>query len=153
VRYRGLWRSLSISITIAYQGDGIGISSNAFFEHIPRVDDAIAEMARVMRKGAIGIHIIDGTDHRRYDNSACHPLEFLTEAENEPLVHGSNRVRPLEFDFLFKRHGFEVISVDPYESESIEVTAELRDRLAEPFRSMKDDILAVTMAKFVVRRL
>jgi hypothetical protein len=46
-----------------------------------------------------------------------------------------------------------VISVDLYESESIEVTAELRDRLAEPFRSMKDDILAVTMAKFVVRRL
>ena len=127
------------------------VISNAFFEHIPRVDDAIAEISRVMCKGSIGVHTIDGSDHRRYDNPACHPLEFLTKASNEPIVHGCNRIRPLEFAALFERHGFEVLSVEPF--EQVDVNLELRNRLVEPFRSMADEFLAVTIAKVVIHRL
>jgi hypothetical protein len=125
--------------------------SNAFFEHIPCAEEAIAEMARTMRKDAVGVHTIDGSDHKRYDNPACHPLEFLTEANNEALVHGSNRIRPLEFKCLFERNGFVVISCVPF--ERVEVTRELRNRLVDPFRSMPDDVLSTVMAKFVIRRL
>jgi SAM-dependent methyltransferase len=133
------------------KGEADLVVSNAFFEHITLVDDAIAEVSRITRKGGIGVHTIDGSDHRRYDNPACHPLELLTEADNEPLVHGSNRIRPLEFASVFERHGFEVISCEPF--ESVEVTAELRSRLVEPFRSMTNEALTVAIAKFVVRRL
>lgn len=125
--------------------------SNAFFEHIPRVDDAIAEIARTMRKGGIGVHTIDGSDHRRYGDPSRHPLDFLTENDDGPLVHGSNRIRPVEFASLFKRHGFEVVSFIPF--ETVEVTPELRERFVEPFRSMKDEALAEPIAKLVVRRL
>lgn len=132
------------------EGEADFMISNAFFEHIPCAEEAIVEMARTMRKGAVGVHIIDGSDHRRYDNPACHPLEFLTEANSEALVHGSNRIRPLEFKCLFERNGFEVISFVPF--ERIEVIPKLRNRLVEPFRSMPDDVLSIVMAKFVIRR-
>jgi|GEM_PF-1603378 len=132
-------------------GEADLVISNAFFEHLPHVEDAIVELARITRRGGLGIHIIDGSDHRRYDNRQCHPLEFLTETSTEPMLYGSNRIRPREFESLFNRHGFEVLSFIPF--ESVDVTPELRERCVEPFRSMPDEALTVPIAKLVVRRL
>ena len=89
---------------------------------------------------------IDATTTRRVI-----PLEFLTEASNETIVHGSNRTRPLQFAALFEKHGFEVIAIEPF--ERVDVSPELRNRFVEPYRSMTDEVLAVTIAKIVVRRL
>jgi SAM-dependent methyltransferase len=128
----------------------LGIS-NATLEHIDTLDDTIAEMARITRKGGFGVHFIDGADHRRYQDPACHPLEFLTTEGNETIVEGSNRIRPTEFGPMFERHEFEIISFTPY--ETVEVDTTLRKRLAEPFRSMPNEVLAVIGGKLVVRRL
>ena len=145
------YRRESVHALSLQDGEVDYIISNAFFEHVPHIEDAIAELARVTRTGGIGVHTIDGSDHRRYDNPACHPLEFLTEASKEPIVHGSNRSRPLQFANLFERHGFELIAIEPF--ERVDVNLELRNRFVEPYRSMTDEVLAVTIAKIVVRRL
>ena len=132
-------------------GEADLVISNAVLEHIESVDVTIAEMARITRKGGFGIHVIDGSDHRRYTNVTCHPVDFLAVADNHGFVEGSNRVRPLEFGPLFERQGFEVIAFYPF--ETVEVDASLRETFAEPFRSMPNEVLAVTMGKLVVRRL
>jgi SAM-dependent methyltransferase/Flp pilus assembly protein TadD len=126
------------------------IFSNAFFEHIPEVDTAIAELARVTRPGGVGVHVIDCSDHRRYQDNKIHPLQFLTEPHTDPLPHGSNRLRLADFAAIFERHGFEVVQTHPF--ERAEVDEELRNRLVESFPSMADDSLAVIVAKLVVRR-
>lgn len=145
------YRRESVQALSLLDGEVDYMISNAFFEHVPRIEDAIVELARVTRTGGIGVHTIDGSDHRRYDNPACHPLEFLTEASKELIVHGSNRIRPLQFAPMFEKHGFEVIAIEPF--ERVDFTLELRNRFVEPYRSMTDEMLAVTIAKIVVRRL
>jgi SAM-dependent methyltransferase len=125
--------------------------SNAFLEHLPYPKDVIKENARVMRKEGIAIHLIDGSDHWSYSHSDYHPLEFLTQNTDAPLVHESNRIRPLFFKGLFENNGFEVLSIVPM--KSVEMTSDFRDRLVEPFRSMDEESLSVTCAKIVVRRL
>lgn len=127
------------------------VMSNAVLEHISQVEEVIAEMARVTRKGGVGIHTIDGSDHRRYSNPACHPLELLTVADGSDLVHGSNRIRPAEFGSLFQKHGFEVLLFTPF--ETVRIDAPMRKRFVEPFRSMSSESLAVTIGNLVVRRL
>ena len=130
------------------------VISNSFFEHIPRADEAIAQIARITRPGGVGIHLIDASDHRRYDDSTRHPLEFLTEPGDAPMVYGSNRIRPLDFGRLFERHGFEVVSfVSFVPPDQVSLPASLRARLREPFRSMPDDVLAAYMGKIMVRKL
>ena len=126
------------------------VISNSFLEHVGYVEEAIGELARITRIGGLGIHLIDGSDHRRYVDPACHPLEFLTEADNDVMVQCCNRIRPVDFARLFEQHGFEVIAIDQF--ERIEVNAKLRKRLAEPFRSMPDESLTVLAAQLVVRR-
>ena len=131
-------------------GEADLVISNALPEHIGRVDEVIAEMARLTREGGFGIHRIDGADHRRYLDPSCPPLEFLTEVSSESLVNGCNRIRPSDFVPRFQRHGFEVISFTPF--ENIEIDSDLRGRLAEPFRSMRNETLEVIGARLVVRR-
>lgn len=131
-------------------GEADLLISNATLEHLEKIDDMIAEMARITRTGGYGIHNIDGADHRRYWDPAVHPLEFLTEAHGHGLVHGSNRIRPPEFGPLFERHGFEVMSFAPY--ERLDIDSALRKRFAEPFRSMPNEVLSVIGGKLVVRR-
>jgi SAM-dependent methyltransferase len=133
-------------------GDGEAdlIFSNAFFEHIPMVEEAIVELERVTRPGGLGVHVIDCSDHRRYHDSEVHPLWFLTESHSNPLPHGSNRMRPVEFAALFQQHGFEAIQIDCF--VRVEVGPQLRSRFIEPYRSMSEDALGNLVAKLVVRR-
>jgi SAM-dependent methyltransferase len=132
-------------------GEADLVISTAVLEHIKYVEATIDEMARITRKGGFGIHTIDGSDHHRYGDPACHPLELLTEAEDQLMVYGSNRIRPTEFGPLFERHGFEVIGFTTF--ERVEINATLRERLAAPFRSMSNEVLGVIVGKLVVRRL
>jgi SAM-dependent methyltransferase len=148
------YRRESVHALSAPDADADIVISNSFFEHIPRVDDAITEIARITRPGGVGIHLIDGSDHRHYEDASRHPLEFLTEAGDAPLVHGSNRIRPLEFGPLFERHGFEVVAfVSFIPPDQASLPASLRARLREPFRSMPDATLAAYMGKIMVRKL
>jgi tetratricopeptide (TPR) repeat protein len=127
------------------------VISNAFFEHLPHPNEVIKELARITSAGGVGIHVVDSSDHLRYGDPRLHPLEFLTENTDEPLVHGSNRLRPFEFVKLFEQNGFEVMSLSPIQCS--EIPSDLRDRFVEPFRSMDEKSLSITCAKIVVRRL
>jgi len=131
-------------------GEADVIFSNATLEHIPAVPEAIAELARVTRAGGMGVHVIDCSDHRRYHDPKVHPLQFLTETHAEALAHGSNRLRPDQFATIFERNGFDVVSVIPF--QHADVGEKLRGQMAEPFKDMTAEALAVTIAKLVVRR-
>lgn len=124
--------------------------STAFLEHVPDVDEALDEIARVTRPGGLGVHTIDCTDHRRYRNSDVHPLAFLEEESDEPIVHFSNRMRPSGFRAAFEAHGFDMVSEVPL--FTVDLTEKHRSRFASRFRAMPLDELAVGIVKMTVCR-
>ena len=132
-------------------GEADFVFSNSVLEHLPEPGAAIAEMARITRPGGVGVHIVDGSDHRSYANPAHHPLEFLTEQCAEPLLHGSNRIRPAEFLPLFQRYGFEVLSFEPF--RRAKTPEELLNRLSDSWRDGSPDTLSVLDGRICVRRL
>jgi SAM-dependent methyltransferase len=145
------FRRESVTNLSLSDGEADLVISHTFLEHVPCVEHAIAEMARVTRKGGFGAHLIDGADHRRYLDPNCHALKFLEESTSDTLVHVSNKVRPREFIPVFEHHGFELVEFVPF--EKIEVSLELRKQFAEPFRSMPLDSLSVIGARLLVRKL
>lgn len=125
-------------------------SSHSFLEHVPDIEAVVAELARVSSPGALGSHRIDGIDHRYWGSRHLHPLEFLTVRSEKPIVYGCNRVRPKQLTGIFLRHGFDVVQVE--ETHPVDIADDFRSRLAEPYRSLPDDVLKVGGALFHVRR-
>ncbi len=125
--------------------------SNSFLEHVANAEEVLAELARVTVPGGWGIHFIDGTDHRRYVEPNTGPLDFLRlAAADGALVRGCNRIRPLQFAELFRRHGFEVVHVGLWDRRRIDAAE--RATFVEPFRSMPDALLSVAEAVLYLRR-
>jgi SAM-dependent methyltransferase len=147
---RLVYRRESVQALSLQNAEADLVVSNAFFEHIPEVEPAIVELARVTRPGGMGVHVIDCSDHRRYHDARVHPLQFLTESHEGALAHGSNRLRPAEFVKIFERNGFEVVKVESF--QQADVTSELRDLLVAPYRMMPGKMLVDTIVKLVVRR-
>ncbi len=144
------YRQESATRTSLEAGEVDVMYSTSFVEHVADLDELVAEMARVTRSGGRGHHSIDGFDHHHYADPDVHPLGFLAGDEGAPLVHGSNRVRPLEFPPIFERHGFEVLRFEPH--ERVVVDDALRNTFVEPFRSMPREQLEVATAVLHVRR-
>lgn len=124
--------------------------SSVALEHVDDPEAAIAEMARVTRRGGRGIHSIDGVDHRNYFDPNVHPLEFLKEDTSARIVHICNRIRPRAFVKLFERQGFKVLKFHVWRRQ--EVDPALRATFAEPFRSMTKEDLECVAATFWVER-
>jgi SAM-dependent methyltransferase len=125
-------------------------TSVAFLEHLPRMDGVAEELARVTRRGGMGIHVIDATDHLRYWRPEVHPLAFLAVEPGAELVHDSNRLRPVEFVPVFERHGFEVLSLMTYQTAAVDEA--LRRTFVAPWRSMSVEDLRVGQARIVIRK-
>lgn len=125
------------------------VMSNSFLEHIEDLDGVLAEIARVTSKGGYGVHSIDGVDHHSYGDPAVHPLAFLRQAE-PGMVHGSNRVRPLEFPALFERHGFAVQQV--HERSWVRVDPALVASFAPQWSGMSKQMLEATTVTVVTRK-
>ena len=136
------------AVSVADQSVDV-VLSNSFLEHVEDIDRVIVEMARITRPGGFGVHSIDGNDHRIYGNPGIHPLDFLRQ-ETGGMVHGSNRIRPLEFPALFARHGFALQQLIP--RQTLHVTSALRTSFAEPWRSMPQAMLRVKTGILVVRK-
>lgn len=126
-------------------------NSVSVLEHLTDLDSSIQDIRRFTKIGGYGLHNIDGIDHEYYQNSSIHPLEFLKVETDLEIVGVCNRVRPLEFQAIFERNGFEVLEIHPY--GKIEVSEQLRESFAEPFRSMSQEFLQVTQAYFLVKRI
>jgi SAM-dependent methyltransferase len=126
------------------------IVSSSVLEHLRDIDASLAELARITRPGGCGIHGVDTIDHHWYGNHAMHPLDFLTVDSKESVVRGCNRLRLCQFEQAFAQHGFEV--VDQWKSNKVPITPELRARLIEPWRSMRDDQHDTTWSQFLLRR-
>ena len=144
------FRRASIHQTGLADGEADLVVSNSLLEHVPELDRAVEELARVTRPGGINAHYIDGADHRSYRDDSLGPLAFLEAESAEELVHGSNRVRPLDYRPLFESRGFEVLHEQRW--PPLEITEQLRARLVEPYRSMPADKLAHTQVRFMLRR-
>lgn len=126
------------------------VVSNSFLEHVPDVDAAVSEIARITKTGGFSIHNIDGVDHRTYFDPSVGLLDILFEESKEPLVHGSNRLRLLQFPAVFERHGFETLDLHPY--RDVPITSEFRAKLAEKFRSLPDEVLKWTQGQVFFRK-
>ena len=125
-------------------------TSVSFLEHVEDVDAVLVEMARVLRPGGTAVHAIDGLDHSSYGNREVGPLDFLREPADLRLVGGCNRLRPVEFVERFERAGFEVIAFEAHARMPVDDT--LRSQFAEPWRSMRQEMLEVTQGAIRARK-
>src|SRR5262249_51561539 len=144
------YRQESIYSTTFADAEADVVISTSFLEHVDRVDDAIAQLARIPRSQGLRLHVIDRRDHRADGDRSIHPLDFLRVSGGDELTYGSNRLRPTAFAKRFEAHGFEV--VDFYACERIALEEETRKSFAEPYRSMSKDELETTIARIAVRR-
>ena len=131
-------------------GEADIVSTVSLLEHLERVDDAMETLRRVTRPGGLGHHIVDFIDHRFYGGDVDAPSAFLGIESDEPLVHGSNRLRCSQMCRRFEAHGFTVERVEPNRIDP--VSAAEQRRFVEPFRSLPLDDLSITCARIVVRR-
>ena len=143
------------------EGEADLVISQAVWQHVERIEESMAETARVTRQGGLGIHGIDTTDHRRYEDRTCHPLEYLkldtqedylrlAGGQDKQVVFSQNRLRPCQFRECFQRHGFEVLQFRDW--GRIPVSEKLRAQFVEPFRSMPLTDLEPAGGQFLVRK-
>jgi hypothetical protein len=125
-------------------------ASISFLEHVTNVDEVIAEMARITPTDFLGMHLIDGADHRSYWKPEYDVLQFLTESADVENFTGCNRIRPRQFIKTFEDHGFEVCEFKPLRTK--EITAEFRAQLVAPFEQLTDEELQTVDACIYVRK-
>jgi SAM-dependent methyltransferase len=141
-------------------GDGEAgvVFSVSLLEHLDRVDEALESLRRITAPGGLGIHVIDFVDHRIYSGEVDRPFEFLKVDSTKPLVHGSNRILCDQFSTLFEQHGFACEQVERWErrvaglGQIPNLSEEERSQFVEPYRSMPQENLTTTGARFFVRR-
>ena len=124
--------------------------SVSFLEHVANPDAVAHELARITRPGGVGVHAIDGRDHRCYTAPGHDPLAFLAEPAGPALVHGCNRLRPTQFAAVFERAGFEVLAFE--EHDRLDVPDARRAAFAPPFRELPREALEVIGGWLRVRR-
>lgn len=125
--------------------------SNSVLEHIDDLDPVLAEMARIVRPGGLAVHAIDGYDHRHYHlPREISPHEFLFDASDDVLLHGCNRIRPMQFAARFEAFGFEVRRLE--KSNLVPISDADHDRLAPAFRDLPRDHIEVARARYYLRR-
>lgn len=142
------YKQESVDETSIGTGEADLILSNAFLEHVSDIDKAFSELARITRRGGMGVHVIDMTDHRRYVEER-HPFDFLTDP-GDGMAQGSNRLRYHEFLEAFGRHRFKVVAASS--EMDIGIPDEMKRRLSPKFAAMSDEQLKPAIAHVVVRR-
>lgn len=132
-------------------GEADFVFSVSLLEHLDRIDDAIAALHRITRPGGRGVHVVDFVDHRIYSGEVESPFELLKIRSDEPLVHGSNRLRCSQLCARFEAHGFVVEHAQRWR-HGRPLADDEPARFVEPFRFMDVEDLATTGARLFVRR-
>lgn len=126
------------------------IVSNSVLEHVPDPEGTVKELARITKPGGFAMHGIDVADHRWYGTPSLSRIEFLTMATTDTIVHGCNRLRLVEFEALFQKHGFVMLERLP--GVCHEVPAALRQRLVGRWQAMSDQELGTTWCQYLFRK-
>jgi SAM-dependent methyltransferase len=150
------------------------ILSVAVLEHVYDPDASFDAMHRLLKPGGLLLHEVDLRDHLMFTSADCHPLTFLTISPRVWRLMTSDSGRPnrrlvgwyreqterLGYDTRLLVHRLvgrdgrtppvDALSGAPVaSSRERSLIAEIRPRLAEPFRGLSDDELAAA-ALFVV---
>lgn len=128
------------------------IFSMSVLEHLEDFDAALAEIARVTRKGALNYHAIHVEDHQGYGRYLEHllmtPQDFARSNDAVQRQRGC-RMRASEFAELFSRHGFiiEEKSIDLTKDEVYfqDVLARLRRSDSEYAHWPEDDLRIISL--------
>jgi len=127
--------------------------SNAVFEHLYNVPQALRELYRVTKPGGTGSHRVDFRDHRDFER----PLEFLCQADfirtlDKGNTEHGNTLRPHEMEHIFLEVGFKVEEFYADMLADPAYLAEVRPRLLGRFRQFTDEQLRVISVRFRVVR-
>jgi SAM-dependent methyltransferase len=128
------------------------IYSHATMEHVSDPEQAVRNVARMLRPGGVTSHQIDLRDHRDFAD----PLRFLQHSRRtwRLLTAGmfmpTNRWRASDFVEALERNGLRVTLADP--TAEAEVTPTLRASFAPPFESKSLEDLAVLSVHVVATK-
>ncbi|MFY9344588.1 MAG: methyltransferase domain-containing protein [Planctomycetota bacterium] len=142
------YRQESAARTSLADGEADFVFSTNLLEHVADPGAVTREVARITRRGGVGVHVIDLSDHRRYAGDR-HLLEFLREP-GPGFLHGCNRLRRSMFPPLFAAHGLSITACDTLSRCAVD--AKLRASFAAPWRDLDQDDLEVTMIRVTTRR-
>ncbi len=115
--------------------------SISVLEHVRDIPGTYLEMARVMKPGGAGSHLIDLRDHHHPE-----PLDFLRyptglwDRMTGSSAGWTNRLRASDHLRAIKEAGLTVVSYEPVKTDQIPPRSELH----EQFRKLSDDDLATT---------
>lgn len=129
------------------------VLSNAVLEHLYDADAAIAEFARITKRGGWNLHQVDYRDHRDFSR----PLEYLTLtteefrtlAEAEDYGFGC-QLRAADHAAMFARHGFRVFGIYPNAYADDAYLADVTPRLAT---KINPEDLRITGALLLCERI
>ena len=147
-------------------------SFNAF-EHFPKPQDSVKELARVLEHGGLAVIEVDLRYHcDMREHAPEDALKFLEWSEDEwcrrsemysaeralkGCLRGEwgrevycNRVRWREWLRHFREAGLQVLKEEPVEVLSAEKID--RDKYVEPYRSMSPDDLSVLVGRLIARK-
>lgn len=125
--------------------------SQVVLEHVPmgEFDALLAELRRVVRDDAIGVHGVDFRDHL---SGGLQSLRFSTERWESALFRNSgfytNRIRCAEMVERFRRAGFAVEVRNQIRWPELPLA---KRRMAAPYDVLDDDDLLIAEAQLVVR--
>ncbi|MDD5197541.1 MAG: methyltransferase domain-containing protein [Candidatus Gracilibacteria bacterium] len=125
------------------------VFSNAVYEHVSNPAESIQDLARITRKGGIGIHQIDYRDHI-FDQKSLFFLtvpKFLFDLLFKNCGGWTNLKRHSFFREAFIKNGFEILEEIPQSEYSREHIAKYREKLS---LSLED--LSTSSGCFVVRK-
>jgi SAM-dependent methyltransferase len=154
------------------------IVSNAVLEEIYDLDPVFAAMDRLLAPGGLLVHNIDLGDYGMFTKHGFHPLEFLTVPEpiyrhmvecsgqpNRKLVdYYRRKMTALDYssEILVRRVLGRKEMIDPpktqlqcgtdYFEQTLQLTREIRPRLAGAFRSLPDQDLMIQGITLVAKK-
>ncbi len=121
------------------------VVSRAVLEHVADLDELFADLDAVTTDDAVQIHKVDLRCHgTRFD----HDLDFLMFSERVYRSMAShvgmpNRVRIPGYLDLGDRHGYVLLYAGATHRIAVAEVQSVREQLAEPFRAMPPEVLAV----------
>ncbi|MCX7894185.1 MAG: class I SAM-dependent methyltransferase [Burkholderiales bacterium] len=120
------------------------VVSRAVLEHVDDLDATFADMERALKPGGVALHLVDLKSHGLHTRN---PLDFLTWPE--PLWRSMysakgvpNRWRVDRYREILSNGGLRIERLEPTVLAGERDVAEVRPRLAAPFRNLSDEDLS-----------